>query len=238
MSKSMFFTLLFALAFFSCQKDETLRTLDQSYQPVITAANFPNSTTISNPYFPVAEGLVYSYEGQTPDGLETIEEQRLNITRTVQGIECLVVNFKAYLNGHLIEEADDWYAQDKDGHVWYFGEDVNNYNPDGTIKDHSGSWEAGIDGAKAGIIMQANPLIGTTYREEYYFNEAEDEAEIMATDLNITIPFGAFTDCLQSRNFTAIEPDLHEHKFYAPGIGLIKEINLADNSEIHLVSIH
>lgn len=237
MSKFTFFAFFSVIACWSCQKDEVQRTLDQSYQPTIDTINFPNSTSISNPYFPIAEGSVYMYEGQTPDGLETIVEQRLNITRTVQGIECLVANFKAYLNGHLIEEADDWYAQDKDGNVWYFGEDVNNYNLDGTIKDHSGSWEAGIDGAKAGIIMLANPVAGMAYREEYYFNEAEDEAEIIATGLNITIPFGTFNGSIQTRNFTALEPDLNEHKFYAPGIGLIKEVNLADNSEILLVSI-
>ncbi|MBK9105413.1 MAG: hypothetical protein IPL92_12810 [Saprospiraceae bacterium] len=166
-----------------------------------------------------------------------VEEQRLPETRIVQGIECIVVNFKAYLNGVLIEEAYDWYAQDVDGTVWYFGEEVDNYNTDGTLRDHAGSWEAGIDGAKAGMIMPANPTLGMGYREEYYFNEAEDEAEITGTNLHIPIPFGDFSNCIETRNWTELEPDLVENKYYAPGIGLVKEINPADNEEIILISI-
>lgn len=236
MKLNYFCVLIFFIVLAACQKDE-LRVIDDAYQPVITAARFPASTAITNSYFPAPVDVTYRYEGLTPDGMEVIEEQRLNITRTVQGIECIVVNFKAYIDGILIEEADDWYAQDIDGNVWYFGEDVNNYNMDGTIRDHAGSWEAGVDGAKAGIIMLANPISGATYREEYYFMEAEDEAEVLATGLTITVPYGTYTNCIQTRNWTELEPDLNEHKFYAPGIGLVKEVDLTDNFEIVLVSI-
>lgn len=222
---------------FGCGKDPVTRVIDSTYQPDVSAARFPNPTNITNPYYPVNIGKKYIIEGQTPDGLERIEEQRLNITRVVQGITCAVVNFKAFLNGELIEEADDWYAQDIDGNVWYFGEDVNNYNPDGTVKDHAGSWEAGVDGAKAGLLMPANPVVGMTYREEYYFNEAEDESEITGVNLDVTVPYGTFTNCIRTHNLTALEPSLNEEKFYAPGIGFIKEINITDNFEIVLISV-
>lgn len=232
-------TILSMLGFFlflSCKKDE-MREPDTNYQPDVSAARFPNSTLMTNVYFPAAAGKKYTYEGETADGHELVEEQRLPETRIVQGIECIVVNFKAYLNGVLIEEAYDWYAQDVDGTVWYFGEEVDNYNTDGTLRDHAGSWEAGIDGAKAGMIMPANPTLGMGYREEYYFNEAEDEAEITGTNLHIPIPFGDFSNCIETRNWTELEPDLVENKYYAPGIGLVKEINPADNEEIILISI-
>jgi hypothetical protein len=217
----------------SCKKDKT-RLIDPSYKPDVSIAKFTNSTAITNAYFPAAAGKKYIYEGQTEDGLERIEETRLASTKTILGITCIIVNFKAYLDGTLIEEAWDWYAQDNEGTVWYFGEAVDNYNTDGSLKDHGGSWEAGVDGAQPGVIMPANPKTGMRYREEYYFNHAEDEAEIVATGQTVAIPLGTFTNCIKTKNWTALEPDANENKFYAPGIGLVKEENVTDKTEIVL----
>lgn len=228
-------TATILLLLMSCKKDKT-RLIDSGYKPDVNITKFTNSTNITNPYFPYAAGKKYIYEGQTQDGLELIEEQRLTTTKTILGITCIIVNFKAYLNGTLIEEAWDWYAQDNDGNVWYFGEDVDNY-VNGVLLDHGGSWEAGVDGAQPGTIMPANPQTGMKYREEYYFNHAEDEAEITATGLTVTIPLGTYTNCIKTRNWTALEPDLNENKFYAPGIGLVKEENVTDKEEIFLKAI-
>jgi hypothetical protein len=219
-----------------CKKDKT-RLIDTSYKPDVSITKFSNSTHITNPYFPVAVGKKYIYEGQTQDGLERIEEQRLDTTKTILGITCIIVNFKAYLNGTLIEEAWDWYAQDNDGNVWYFGEAVDNYNTNGVLQDHGGSWEAGADGAQPGTIMPANPQTGFAYREEYYFNHAEDRAEITGTGLTVTIPLGTYNNCIKTKNWTELEPDLNENKFYAPGIGLVKEENVTDKTEIVLKAI-
>ena len=224
------------LLLMACKKDN-IRIIDSGYKPDVNIAKFTNSTIITNPYFPVTAGKKYIYEGQTHDGLEKIEEQRLTTTKTIMSITCIVVNFKAYLNGTLIEEAYDWYAQDNDGNVWYFGEAVDNYNTNGSLKGHAGSWEAGVDGAKPGTIMPANPKTGMAYREEYYFNHAEDRAEITGTGLAVTIPLGTYNNCMKTRNWTELEPDLNENKFYAPGIGLIKEVNVTDNTEIVLKAI-
>lgn len=211
--------------------------IDKSYKPNVDPAKFTKSTHISNPYFPVTAGKKYIYEGETADGMERIVEGRLNTTKTILGITCIVVNFKAYLDGTLIEEAYDWYAQDNEGNVWYFGEAVDNYDSTGALENHKGSWEAGVDGAQPGTIMPAYPQAGMAYREEYYFNHAEDEAKILETGLTVTIPFGTFTNCIKTKNFTALEPDLNENKYYAPGLGLVKEVNLADNTEISLIAI-
>jgi len=149
----------------------------------------------------------------------------------------VVVKFTAWLNGQLSEEADDWYAQDNTGTVWYFGEYVNNYDDNGQLADHEGSWEAGVDGAQPGIIMPANPTVGLKYREEYYFNEAEDQAEIVNTGLMVSIPYGDFTNALETRNWSELEPDIVEQKFYAPGIGVIREVSPSESEELNLVSI-
>lgn len=228
--------LALMLLFAGCKKDRP-RMIDKSYKPDVSASKFTKSTQITNPYFPATPGKKYIYEGETADGMERIEEFRLNTTKNILGITCIVVNFKAFLEGTLIEEAYDWYAQDNEGNVWYFGEAVDNYNDDGTLKDHAGSWEAGVDGAQPGTIMPAHPEAGMAYREEYYFNEAEDEAKILETGLTLTTPLGTFTNCIKTKNFTELEPDLKEHKFYAPGLGLIKEVNLNDNTAINLVAI-
>lgn len=237
MKKIIFLLLLTSIFYIACNNDEDNRTIDESYQPDIRPENFLQSTQITNLYFPALPGKKYTYQGQTSEGLETIEEQRLDSTRIVNGIECIIVNFKAYVDGVLIEEAFDWYAQDNEGTVWYFGEEVDNYNMDGSFADHDGSWEAGVDGAKPGIIMLSNPTVGMSYREEYYFNEAEDEAEITGVNLAVSIPFGDFTNVIRTRNWTDLEPGINENKYYAPNIGLVKEENSATGEEIFLISI-
>ena len=236
MKHSILLTATLLLLLVSCKKDKT-RLIDSSYKPDVSLTKFTNSTNVTNPYFPATVGKKYIYEGQTEDGLERIEEQRLTTTKTILGIACIIVNFKAYVNGTLIEEAWDWYAQDNDGNVWYFGEAVDNYNANGVLQDHGGSWEAGVDGAQPGTIMPANPQTGMAYREEYYFNHAEDRAEITATGQTVTIPLGTYIDCIQTKNWTELEPDQIENKFYAPGIGLVKEVNVTDNTEIVLTAI-
>lgn len=210
---------------------------NRDYNPDVSPSKFTNSTNITNALYPIQAGKKYIFEGQTPDGLEHIEEQRLNTTKTILGIACIRVNFKAYIDGVLIEEAEDWYAQDNSGNLWYFGEAVDNYDTDGTLLDHEGSWEAGRHNAKPGIIMLANPQVGDAYREEFYFKHAEDEAEVLETGFKLNTPFGHFKNCIKTKNWTRLEPDIIEHKIYAPGYGLIKEINLTDNTEIFLIAI-
>ena len=117
------------------------------------------------------------------------------------------------------------------------GEYVTDYNPDGSIKDHKGSWEAGVDGAKPGYQMLANPKPGNAYRQEYAFNVAEDKAEVVEVGLTVTIPYGTFTNCIKIKELSDIIPNLLEYKFYAPGIGFIKTINVTDNEEVVLVAI-
>ena len=155
----------------------------------------------------------------------------------VMGVNCVVIHDVVQLNTIKIEETWDWYAQHNDGSLWYFGEDVDNFDhATGAFIDHHGSWEAGVNGALPGIIMLANPQAGDEYHEEYLWGEAEDEAEVVETGImNVVTPYQTFGNCIKTRNFTRLSPG-DSFKFYSPGIGSIKEIN-EDGEELLLVEI-
>jgi hypothetical protein len=142
----------------------------------------------------------------------------------------------------LTEDTYDWYANDKDGNVWNFGEKVDNYK-NGKIDNHQGSWEAGVDGAKPGIIMPADPKVGQTYRHEYYKGKAEDLGTILATAKKVTVAHGTFDGCLQIRNWSTLDTTQNEHRYYCPGVTflVLKEdggpSSKASTSRAELVSV-
>ena len=153
-----------------------------------------------------------------------------NKTKTIDGIEAVVVHDTVKLGGRLTEDTFDWYAQDSEGNLWYLGEDTTEYE-NGKVKTKEGSWEAGVDGALGGIIVPAHPRRGLTYREEYYKGHAEDGAEILSLHALAKVPYGTYDDLLQTRNFSAIEPDVIEEKFYAPGVGVVLELTVSGGSD-------
>lgn len=206
----------------ACKKENTHKP-DTSYNPKISLTDFTNSTSLTNPYFQYQPGKKYIYEGQTQDGFEHTEDSLLGETKQIMGINCVTVQDKVWLDGKLEELTYDWYAQDNSGNVWYFGEDVTSYNADGSVKDHEGAWEAGLDGAKPGYAMLADPQVGNRYRQEYYFNVAEDEAMVIEKGLTVTVPYGTFKNCIKIKETTVLEPDVIGYKYYAPGIGQVSE---------------
>lgn len=212
------------------------RTESEKYSVDIDPGNFVAG--IDNAYFPLAGGKTFIYEGDTEKGLEHIEVVVLPETREVMGIAATAVRDTVTVDGVLIEDTIDWYAQDSDGNVWYMGEDVTNYDG-GVATDKSGSWEAGIDGALPGIVMYADPAAhsGETYRQEYYPGKAEDMAEIVSVDGQVNSPLGTFEEVVQTLETTPLEPDAREHKFYAPGVGLIQETDVNSGEVISLVAI-
>lgn len=205
-----------------------------AYNPQIDPADF--TTKIDNPYFTLTPGRKLSYEARKAEGLERIEVYVTTEKKTVLGVEVVVVWDRVWLNDSLIEETKDWYAQDKAGNVWYFGEDSVEME-NGKIISHHGSWEAGVDGAKPGIIMKADPQIGDSYREEYYQGEAEDMADVLSTTEDVTVPLGSYTDCLQTKNYTALEPNVLEYKYYCRVVGGVAlEVNPEDNERTELIA--
>jgi hypothetical protein len=204
------------------------------YAPQIDPSDFVNE--VDNPYFPLKPGTTWVYEGQTEEGAERVEDTVLRETRRVMGVECVVLRDRVWLNGELIEDTVDWHAQDREGNVWYFGEDTIELE-NGKVVSTAGSWEAGVDGALPGIIMPADPKVGDSYRQEYYEGEAEDTAEVISRNgaaLNdaVSTPYGSFSkDVLVTEDWNPLEPDILEHKYYAPGIGLIGEVKVTGPSE-------
>jgi len=177
------------------------------------------------------------YEENTDEGLERNEIFITGDTKTVMGVETLVYWDRVWLDGQLIEDTRDWLAQDKEGNVWYFGEEVDNY-ANGQLINHDGSWEAGVDGAKPGYWMKADPQVGESYREEYYKGKAEDMAEVISLDESVTVPYGEFSDCLKTKNWTPLEPDVVEYNYYCPQIGnVVLEEVPADNEKVELIDV-
>ena len=206
---------------------------DKEYNPVIDPADFVAG--IDHQYLNFVTGTTFTYEGETEDGLETIVVEVTDDIRQIMGVNCTVVWDRVWLEGELIEDTYDWYAQHQNGDVWYFGEDSTSWE-DG-IPSTEGSWEAGVDGALPGILMKADPKPGDSYRQEYYEGEAEDMAKVLRLNASASVPYGDFEDCLKTKEWTPLESGI-EHKYYSPGTGLLLEVGLkGKNERVELVDI-
>lgn len=187
---------------------------------------------VENPYWPLLPGTRWMYEAETEDGIERIDVIVLDETRTVAGIECVVVRDTVKLDGELIEDTYDWYAQDRAGNVWYMGEDSKEYE-NGEVTSTSGSWEAGVDGALPGIKAWAQPRIGgAPYYQEFYPGEAEDLGRDVAVDGTVSVPFGEYENVLVVEEWNKLEPETVERKYYAVGIGVVMEEVTRGGSEV------
>ena len=200
--------------------------LPQGGEPVeLDPADFV--AEIDNPYWPMSPGSTWVYRETDAEGaVQRVEVTVTDRTRTILGIEATVVHDVVTEDGELIEDTFDWYAQDTAGNVWYLGETTKEFE-NGKVSTTKGSWEAGVDGAQAGIIVPADPEVGMTYRQEYYAGEAEDEGEVLSLDERAEVPFGSFDNLLMTKDTTPLEPDILEHKFYAEGVGPILALGLS-----------
>ena len=181
---------------------------------------------IDNPYWPMASGTKWIYRENGARVEVTVTDQK----KEILGIQATVVHDVVSEDGEVVEDTNDWYAQDKDGNVWYLGEETKEYE-NGKVKTTAGSWEAGVDGAEAGVIVPAKPEVGLTYRQEYYKGEAEDAGEILSLHEWVEVPFGSFKDVLMTKDFTPLDPDVLEHKFYAKGVGPVLVVGISGGSD-------
>ncbi len=185
---------------------------------------------IDNPYLPLVRGSTWVYEA-TGEEPETITVTVTDETREILGVPTTVVHdVVTGPGGEVIEDTYDWFAQDTEGNVWYFGEETIEYDERGR-PDRAGSWEAGVDGARAGLVMAATPRVGDGYQQEFFEGVAEDRAEVLSLDVTVEVPFGTFDDVLQTEDTTPLEPDLVEHKYYARGVGVVLEQTLAGGQD-------
>src|SRR5262245_61804460 len=179
---------------------------------------------IDHPFWPMAPGSTWTYRETDAEGTEQqVVVTVLPDTKEILGITATVVHDLVSADGETIEDTLDWYAQDSAANLWYLGEDTKEYE-NGEVVSTEGSWEAGVDGAQAGIILPAQPQVGMTYRQEYYAGQAEDAAEVTALDGHAEVPFGTFDGCLQTRDFTPLDPDVEEQKTYARDVGPVEVV--------------
>jgi hypothetical protein len=181
-------------------------------------------SAIDNPYFPLAPGTAFHYRSETQDGVETEDVEVTHDTKLITGVSTTVVHDFVRLDGEPLEETFDWYAQDGDGNVWYFGEDSKEFE-DGEVVSTEGSWEAGVDGARPGIVMLAHPRPGASYRQELAPDVAEDMARVLGVRSSVTVPYGDFDACVHTLEWSPLELGVREQKFYCPGIGLVLEVH-------------
>jgi hypothetical protein len=219
---------------FTVRQTGCRRLGSQPYDPPIDPDNFVNK--VDNPYFPLPPGTVYISEGHTSVGFVHSEFFVTRKTLQILGVTTVEVHDTVFTNGVLTEDTLDWFAQDRAGNVWYFGENTEELIG-GRPSTLAGTFTAGVNGAKPGIIMEAHPAIGDFYRQEFALGNAEDFADVQSLSDTVTVPAGTFTHCLKSRETTPLEPSLNEAKWFAPGIGHVLTKDLTNGDEIKLVAI-
>jgi len=190
------------------------------------------SAKVDNPYYPLTPGTTYRYRG-VKDGRPTLDSYAVSHeTKNIEGAPCVAVKDNLYEAGKLEEQTSDWYTQDNGGNVWYFGEATRELNRQGKTTTTEGSWQAGVNGARPGIFMPANPQPGQSYRQEYYKGQAEDQFKVLDLNSSVTVPSGHYRPALLTEETTPLEPGVVDHKYYAKGIGNVKEVTAKGPREL------
>jgi len=216
--------------------------VDPREAPHYDPAHF--TTRIDNAWFPLKPGIRYVYRGIETDGHTRDVVTVTRRTLTIQGVECRVVHDDVFLDGVLAETTEDYYTQDVDGNVWYFGEDTAELDAKGHVTSREGTWRTGRDGAEAGIFMEANPQVGHTYRQEFLRGHAEDHFQVVSLTKDVRVPYGHFgrnplrQSVLLTKEWTPLEPRIVDHKYYVRGIGEVRETTVKGPLEtLNLVRI-
>ena len=183
---------------------------------------------IDNPYLPLTPGSTWTYEASGSEGEGRVTVTVTDRARVVAGVRTTVVSAETTdARGRLVEESQDWYAQDLDGNVWSFGE-----------RGTDGDWEAGVEGAQAGIAMLATPRLGDGYRHEYRAGVAEDQAEVIATAADLTLGVEGFDRVVKTADTSVLQPGLMQVSYYAPAIGLVLRETVAGGDRRLLLVEH
>lgn len=197
----------------------------QNATPEFNAADF--SPVVTNPFFPLATVHHKVYQGEETDAdtgktVQTgVEETVLPETKMVAGVEVTVVEAKDLQNGEVVEITWDYYAQHRDGTVYYFGEDVDDLE-DGTVVGHGGAWLAGEGDNLPGIFMPPVPEAGQTFQQERAPGIAEDTTTVLAIDQSVETRVGPFSGCLRTEDINPLD-GATENKYVCTGVGLVRE---------------
>jgi hypothetical protein len=192
-------------------------------KPEPDAPIFPRSgfqAGVDHPYFPLVPGTVWRYVEK--HGMR-VSENEVTVTRRTKkilGVTCIVVHDVERRDGKVVEDTEDWYAQDRRGNVWYFGEATREFLAGGRVSTE-GSWVAGAGDAAAGIAMPANPTRWKPYYQEYSPGHAEDMAQVESVHEDVFVPAGRYRNCLLTKEWSPLERG-SEKKWYARGVGLVR----------------
>ena len=180
------------------------------------------TTTVDNPFFPLVPGTILTYQG-TKDGHAAVEEFEVKSDTTViDGVTCVVTEDRVSLGGVPTENTLGYYAQDSSGSVWYFGEDVQEVGADGTAHTVD-SWRAGLDTAQPQMIMPGAPAVGQAFDHPW----TQTDFSIEALDVTMDVPAGSFSGVLMTKEWSPVEPNVVVHKYYAPGVGMIRDVSIS-----------
>ena len=206
---------------------------NEPYHANINPANFQNP--VENPYCPFRPGTTWKFVEKHGDEVQENTITVTHDTKLILGVKCTVVHDVVSEGGKVTEDTLDWMATDKDGNVWYFGEDTRELKGKELVKTN-GSWEAGVDGGEAGILLPGVAKPGEPYRQEYGPGHAEDMGKIVEINQPVTVPAGEYKDCVKTEEWSLLEHGGHDFKWYAKGIGFCKEA-AADGTIVELISI-
>jgi hypothetical protein len=224
--------LLAGIGLASCALAKSTPEFRADYKPAIQASQF--RAVVDNPWFPLVPGTRYVYSERHGQEVFQNEVTILPDQKTVMGVPCVVVHDKLMQGTTTIEDTYDWYSQDAQGNVWYFGEDTSEFDDKGHVSKE-GSWEAGVKGAQPGIMMQADPKPGKPYRTEFLKGEAEDVAQVIGQTESVTVPAGRYAPSLETKEWSLLEVG-SEKKWYARGVGFIRS-TAEDGEVVELVSV-
>ena len=192
---------------------------------------------IDNPWYPLRPGTSYVYRG-VQDGKRAREVVTVTSRKkTIIGVSCVVVSDKLYVQGRLAERTADWYAQDRKGNVWYFGEATAELDRRGRVTTTEGSWQAGADGARPGIVMPARPRVGEAFRQEYYKGHAEDHFRIVSLSARVKVPYVSSRRAMLTREWSPLEPGAVDRKYYVRGIGNVIDESASGTERVVLTAV-
>ena len=186
---------------------------------------------VDNPWFPLRPGTTFVYRGvkDARPSRDVVTVTRR--TTTIEGVRCTVVDDRLYVSGRLAERTTDWYAQDRAGNVWYFGEATAELDRRGRVATTEGSWRAGVHGARAGVLMPARPRVGQSGVQEVYRGHAEDHFRVLSLSARVTTPYVSSRHALLTREWTPLEPGVVDHKLYVRGVGTVREVTVKGGDE-------
>jgi hypothetical protein len=208
----------------------------EQYNPTYDAATF--TANVDNKWFPLPLGRTWIYTG-TKDGKPALDVVTVSSrTRVIDGVTTRVVEDRLFLANTLEEKTADYYAQDKCGNVWYFGEDTGTLDKNGNIVETSGSFHAGENGAEAGVFIEADPRLNERFRQEWYKGEAEDTYRAIDLATTVSVPYGKYDNALRTEETTRLEPRVVDNKLYAPGVGEVVEVSVKGaREELRLIDV-